>query len=190
MPTEYQRPQLIAWIGEIKAFRPAKLKEQEDQFSAFDLEKSVQFIGEDIFSNSLDLVASVYLEPIKIIERASQGITQTNYFEERKKWRYEVLREIVINAERIAVNMKIPYFSLINFLGHKERTLRFSSEQRGVKTSNVDLPKEEGFYSNIRKLGREYGSVLREIQTHSSTPPPSDSIEFILHPTAQFYIPR
>lgn len=120
---QIQGPQFILWDkknGWAGTFRLAKLKEfphypneipevNYDFFEHYEL-------GESISPRSLILIASSYMEPVKISDKIRERDNKGDSYFKRG-----IVQEIVENAEEIAKKQGFPYFSVVNFLSSSEK---------------------------------------------------------------------
>ena len=163
------KPQFILYVPESGIFKSAELKMPDAWFDAtYDLTRNSQIGNEDISPSSLELVASAYLGPVRIFEELSDGILRSKeVLQVKRNFRRHVVYDIVKLAEGVAKSQGAPYFTVINAQSPVERTWKFSEKE--------DL---------LGRRVREADYIVKKIQ---EVPKP---IEFVLHPTAQLYVPR
>lgn len=166
-------PQFILWIKEAGVFRPAEVKfpdSHEWYDIGYDLEKNCQIGTEDISPNTLNLVSSLYLGPIRISEEIEDGsIIQKDIFQRKGQFKHGSVKCIVNLAEKVAQSGGVPYFSVGYVHSPIETTWKFT-EKEGDLTKKLTEDKK---YSFLDKFTKSKGPF-----------------EFVLHPTAQLYVPR
>ena len=163
-------PQFILWLKEAGVFRPAQLKMPEN-YLGYDLERNVEIGSQDIAPDSLNLVSSVYLGPINIFEEQlgniTSKITGKDAFQRLREHKHGTVYEIVKLAEEVAKGQSVPYFGVNIVQTGKDRTWKFTER--------------DDFFD--KKLEREYNFVNKFDKSKKP-------LEFVLHPTAQLYVPR
>jgi len=161
-------PQFILWVKEAGVFRPAQLKMPEN-YIGYDLERNVEVGSQDISPDSLNLVSSVYLGPINIFEEQLFGtITRKDVYERLREHKHGIAYGIVRLAEDVAKRQGVPYFGADVVQTGKDRTWKFTERDDSFWPKNV---------------GREYDLTDKFDK-------PKKPLEFVLHPTAQLYMPR
>ena len=99
------------------------------------------------------------------------NIIQKGTFQRKREFKHGVVYGIVKLAEDVAKEQGAPYFTVVNVQSPVERTWRFSE-------------KDEFLSGKIHDQEDKYSSIIRNRQE------PPKPIEFVLHPTAQLYVPR
>ena len=167
-------PQFILWVKEAGVFRPAevKLSENYDWYDGtYNLMKNCQLGTEDISPESLRLISAPYLGPVRILEEVECGnVVQKNTLLRKREFKHGTVQRIVNLAQEVAKNEGVPYFSVTYVNSPVERTWKF--------TENNDWLKEK--MQETYSYGKDFGPKKGPIKP----------LEFILHPTAQLYVPR
>ena len=157
------KPQFIMWVKDAGVFKLAELRMPHD-YTGYRLERNVKLGERKISPDILNLVSSVYLGPINIFEDSSDF--RTDKIERLRQHRFGTILGIKDLAEKVAKNEGVPYFALSIIQTSKERTWKSADYTlTEEKNTEYDLTRE---YLNFEK------------------PKP---IEFVLHPTAQLYVP-
>ena len=159
-------PQFILWLKEAGVFRPAQLKMPEN-YLGYDLERNVEVGSQDISPDSLILVGSVYLGPINIFEEQLGNTTSKDAFQRLREHKHGTAYGIIKLAEEVAKGQSVPYFGVNVVQTGKDRTWKFTER--------------DDFF--VKSLKREYDFVDKFDK-------PKKPLEFVLHPTAQLYVPR
>ena len=176
MVEEQTQPQFIFWVKEAGVFRPAEPKIPES-YLGYDLEKNIELGEREISPESLNLVSSVYLGPINIFEEDMEHSMSNEAFERLRQFGYDAVYGVVKDAEGIADAQGIPYFAVNIVQTSKDRTWKFEQKDDYVS-------KEDDYVSkDILKKNKKF---LDSWKTENRRKP----LEFVLHPTAQLYIPR
>ncbi|MCD4759522.1 hypothetical protein K8R33_01390 [archaeon] len=166
MAGEQTQPQFIFWVKEAGVFRPAEPKMPEN-YIGYNLENNIELGEREISPESLNLVSSVYLGPVNIFEEDMGTPRSNEAFERLKQHRYNMAYGIVRLAEEVAKEQIVPYFAVNVVKTSKERTWKFVQQERLYDEMIEKNPSLVGKFDKLR-----------------------ESIEFILHPTAQLYVPR
>lgn len=169
MAEEQTQPQFISWAKEAGVFRPAELKMPEN-YAGCDLERNIELGEREISPRSLNLVSSVYLGAVNILEEAMGNHMGMDEFELLRLRRHGAVCQIVGLAEDLAQNQGIPYFSVNIVKTPKDRT--WEIKRTRTKGLYDEIPYKEK-HSFVDKLDRS-----------------REPTEFVLHPTAQLYVPR
>ena len=168
MAEEQTQPQFIFWVREAGIFRPAKLKMSGNSLS-HDLERNIELGEQEISPDSLNLVSSVYLGPINIIEEQLERSLSIGESQRTRQDGHGIAYGIVGLAEKAATREGVPYFAVSVIQTNKDRTWDYTKKDK--------LEKYKAFKS-------EYSSIEKIIVK------PSKPLEFVLHPTAQLYVSR
>ncbi|OIO41327.1 hypothetical protein AUJ62_03020 [Candidatus Pacearchaeota archaeon CG1_02_32_21] len=164
-------PQFILWIKEAGVFRPAELKMPEN-YMGYELEKNVELGSQDISPDSLNLMSAVYLGPINIFEEQlrNENIITKDAFQRLHEHYHGVACGIVKCAENVAKEQGVSYFGVNIVQTEKDRTWKFKERKDFVTEKFFDFEEKYSFLETSEK---------------SKKP-----LEFVLHPTAQLYVPR
>ena len=168
MTEEQTQPQFIFWVKEAGVFRPAEPKMPEN-YPGYDLESNVELGERDISPESLNLVSSVYLGPINILEEQIGTYMSREAYERLRQHRHGTACGIVKLAEEVAKGQGISYFAVNVVQTNKDRTWKFKQRDDWLLT---------GF-----EKYKSYSSMINRDK-------PEEPLEFVLHPTAQLYVPR
>jgi hypothetical protein len=167
---EQTQPQFIFWVKEAGVFRPGEPKMPEN-YLGYDLEKNIALGEREISPESLNLVSSVYLGPVNIFEEDIGHYSMSHETLERlRQHKHGTAYGLVRLAEDVAKGQGVPYFALNVVQTPKDRTWKF--EQRDDCLSQKVF-KDCGKYPPIMPIYK-----------------PKEFAEFVLHPTAQLYVPR
>ncbi len=169
MVEEQTQPQFIFWVKEAGVFRPAKLRMPEN-YLGYDLEKNIELGEREISPASLNLVSSVYLGPISIFEEDIGHSMSKDAFERLRLHKHGTACGIVRLVEDAAKGKGVPYFAVDVIQTPKDRTWKFT--QKDDWLSQKVFEESEKYSSLIER------DILRKPR------------EFVLHPTAQLYVPR
>jgi hypothetical protein len=161
MAEEQRQPQYICWVDESRAFRPAELH-APDGYVKYDIRANVTLGDEYIPPESLELVSSVYLGPIHIIEERLWFPFSTSALKNLGQHRHETFRNIVTSARRVAEEQNVPYFA-INVVRTDEGEPKFFT----TRQSSVD-----------DKVCESKGA-LNQLERQ---------VKVVLHPTTQLYV--
>ena len=162
-------PQFIMWVKEKGVFIPAELKMPKD-YIGYSLEKNVELGEQEISPDRLNLMCSVYLGPINIFEEQTWQVTNitSKYTLQRlREHEHETVYGIVKIAEEVAKGQCVQYFGVNVIQTEKDRTWKFTKRDDFLKRNDL-----EENYSSFDKC-------------KSKKP-----LDFVLHPTAQLYVPR
>ena len=173
MAKEQTQPRLIFWEKEEGVFRAAKPKMSEN-YLGYDLERNIELgsfsfrLGEDIQYHS-----SIYLGPINISEEQTGDFMNKQDFERLRQHRHGTVYGIVQIAEKVAKGQGVPYFAINVVSTEKDRTWRFTEREDWLKEPEDWLKKSYEKYSSLETSDK-----------------PKKPLEFVLHPTAQLYVPK
>ncbi|MCH7568396.1 MAG: hypothetical protein IIA87_03160 [Nanoarchaeota archaeon] len=171
MAKEQTQPQFIFWVREAEVFRPAELKMPEHSLG-YDLERNIELGEQEISPKSLNLVSSIYLGPINIIEERLGRSLSIGESQRMRQDSHGIASGIIGLAEEAAKREGVPYFAVSVIQTDKDRTWDFTE---------------------IDKLWQQK-TFKSEYSLESITDKPKDKpkgpLEFVLHPTAQLYVPR
>ena len=178
------KPQFILWVKEAGVFRPAQLKMPEN-FLGYDLERNVELGSQDISPDSLNLMNSVYLGPINIFEEQLGNVTSKDVFQRLREHKHGIACEIENLAEEVAKRQGVPYFAVNIVRTGKNRTWKFTEKDDFLLTLTEYVEREikSGFVDKLYKPEKKYDLVDKLYK-------PEKPLEFVLHPTAQLYVPR
>ena len=171
------KPQFIMWAKEAGVFRPARIRMHEN-YIGHDLERNVEFLERntelaadgDLSPDALNLVGSVYLGPINIYEEQLGNIIPKDAFERYREHKHGIVRRIMGLAEKAAQEQGVQYFGLNVVQTEKDRTWKF----RQFDEVFIDRFEKYSFNKNPETFDKTITKPL----------------EFVLHPTAQLYVPR
>ena len=166
------KPQFIMWDRKCWEFRRVEKIEMPSDYLGHDLTRCASLSDSVILADNLRLVGSAYLGPINVSEQE-----ETN-FDSLRQHKLGIMNGIVNLAQRVAQEAGIPYFSVNIVETGKDRTWRLANPDEYFKD----------FY--IRECARKYFSIKsRDFDIPNKTIE-RETTEFVLHPTAQLYIPR
>ncbi|MBR9704884.1 hypothetical protein GOV12_05710 [Candidatus Pacearchaeota archaeon] len=164
------QPQFIQWVKESRVFRPARLKVDEGIIS-YNLRDNLFLDDSDISPKSLDLISSVYLGQVQIVEEQKGSTILENYLERLQRFKQSVVEGIVNFAQDVAKEHSVPYFGIDVVQTHKNTQRKFKAE---FNFKNFTMPD-----CLVRKFGYEKYPIKNPLP-----------LEFTLHPTANLYVPR
>jgi len=167
MAEEQTQPQFIFWVKEAGVFRVAEPKMPEN-YLGYDLEKNIKLGEREISPKSLNLVSSVYLGPVNIFEEDMGHSMSREAFERLRQHKHGTAYGIIRLAEDVAKGECVPYFAVNVVQMPKDRTWKFTQD-------------EELYNENL--FEKQYSLIDEWNRSRKPT-------EFVLHPTAQLYVPR
>ena len=185
------KPQFIMLDKEAGVFRPAETR-MPAGYIGHELERNVELGEGDISPDSLNLVSSVYLGPINIYEEQLGNIVPRDALERLREHKHGIVSGIVSLAKNAAQEHGVQYFGLNVVQTEKDRTWKFTA-----RDPLLDLDRE---------IIKRYGSLRNKEDTKCLDLKNSPyyhiegsnklfdelrkPLEFVLHPTAQLYVPR
>jgi hypothetical protein len=169
--------QLIMWAKEAGVFKLARVKIPSNYSSYFDLEHNVELGEQGISADSLNLVGSVYLGPLNIFEEREfppRNLQLKSSCERYAEHVFGIIERIIRNAGDVAKKQEIPYFGVNIVRTDKNEEARF-----------IENEKYENYHFDLDKKSKQDLFSLHDF--FDSKPKQK---EFVLHPTAQLYVPK
>jgi hypothetical protein len=170
--------QLIIWAKEAGVFKPVKANIPLKYGSYYDLEHNVELGEQEISADSLNLVSSVYLGPLNIFEERqslSSNFEIKSSYERYAEHVFGIIHRIIKEAKNVAEEKGVPYFGVDIVKTGKNEEVRFV-ENENYRTYHFDLEKKA---HSERKISDYFSESRKPVIT-----------EFVLHPTAQLYVPK
>lgn len=171
--------QLIVWDRDNQVFRTAHW-DSTGIYRGWDLSSYLHCENEAISPDSLNLVASLCLGQVNVSEDQPEDMERKDYFERFGAFRRQTLSGILDQAKKVAGQHNVPYFG-VNLV----KTDKEEAEPRRFK-SGLTIGSLVREIKELKSVGTSEYSYSPGILRHEELKPE----EFVLHPTAQLYVPR